>query len=136
MRPAPRSLRPLPSPPVKHLLFLLTLAVYGFSATDMHEWLHVPQVAVHFLEQHTGEEFHDLFHDEHTGAPAHDEHAHDPFSADCHGEFCACSGLVALSPVTAAFRISLAPLTTTVGAHVLNVAPCAFAGNVWNPPKT
>jgi hypothetical protein len=120
---------------MRRLLFLLTLALYGFSATDMHEWLQVPQAVMHFLEQHTGEEFHELFHNEHTGAQEHDENDHDPFSEDCHGEFCACSGLVALSPVHSAFHISLAPITTAVGAHVLNVAPCGFAGNVWNPPK-
>jgi len=115
--------------------FALVMALYAFSAFEVHEWLHVPSAVAHFLEQHTSEEFHDLFHEEHTGAQEHDEHDHDPFSEDCHGEFCACSGLVALAPVNSAFHISLAPITTAVGAHVLNVAPCGFAGNVWNPPK-
>lgn len=120
---------------MRRFLFLLTLAVYGFGAMELHEWLHVPQVVVHFLEQHTSEDFHDLFHEEHTAGQQHNEHDHDPFGEDCSGEFCACSGLVALAPVHIAFRISLAPITTAVGAHVLNVAPCGFAGNVWNPPK-
>lgn len=120
---------------MRRLLFLLTLALYGFSATDMHEWLHVPQVVMHFLEQHTSEDFHDLFHNEHTDDQQHDEHDHDPFSEDCHGEFCACSGLVALSPVNRSLLISLQPLTTKVGAQFLNVAPSGFTGNVWIPPK-
>lgn len=116
-------------------LFAFTLALYAFSALELHEWLHVPHAVAHFLEQHTSEDYHDLFHTEHTGAEQHDAHDHDPFSEDCHGEFCACSGLIALSPVSHSFRISLAPTTTVVGAHVLCVAPCGFAGNVWNPPK-
>ena len=102
---------------MRRLLFLLTLTVYGFSALELHEWLHVPQVVMHFLEQHTSEDF------------------HDPFSEDCHGEFCACSGLVALSPVNRSLLISLQPLTTKVGAQFLNVAPSGFTGNVWIPPK-
>lgn len=120
---------------MRRLLFLLTLTVYGFSALELHEWLHVPQAVMHFLEQHTSEEFHDLFHDEHTGAEQHDEHDHDPFSEDCHGEFCACGGLVALSPVNGSFRISTASIATMVGAHVLDGQPRGFSGNIWNPPK-
>lgn len=117
------------------LPFALVLALYAFSALEVHEWLHVPSTVAHFLEQHTGEEFHDLFHEEHGPAHQHDDHDHDPFSEDCHGEFCACSGLVALSPTNGSFRISVATLTTVVSAHVIDVPPCGFSGNVWNPPK-
>jgi hypothetical protein len=111
--------------------FLLTLVLYAFSVLDLHEWAHVPATVVHWLEHHT-----DLgHHDEETGHH-HDEHGdHDPFSEDCHGEFCACSGLVALSPVNRSLLISLQPLTTKVGAQFLNVAPSGFTGNVWIPPK-
>lgn len=117
-------------------LFALTLALYGFSAMELHEWVRVPQVVMHFLEEHTSEEFHDLFHSEHgTGEADHQEHDHTPFDEDCHGELCACSGLVALAPINASFRISVEPLTTMVGRALLPMAPSAFSGNVWNPPK-
>ncbi len=116
---------------MRRLLFLLTLAVYGFSAMDMHEWVRVPQVVVHLLEHHS-----DLgHHDEDTGSH-HDSDGHqDPFSEDCHGEFCACGGLVAVVPVPAVHLLSLTPLSVTFDAAFLPMAPCAFSGNVWNPPK-
>ncbi|MBK8227475.1 MAG: hypothetical protein IPK70_09920 [Flavobacteriales bacterium] len=115
--------------------FGLVLALYAFSALEMHEWLHVPSVVAHFLEQHTGEEFHDLFHEEHGPTQHHDDHEHDPFNEDCHGEFCACGGLVALSPVNGSLQIGVAALTIAVGAHVIDVPPRGYSGTVWNPPK-
>lgn len=121
---------------MRRLLFALTLAVYGFSAMELHEWVRVPQVVLHFLEQHTSEEFHDLFHGEHTGTVStHDEHDHDPFDEDCPGEFCACSGMIAVVPANCSFRISVASLTSLVGATPSPMALNAFTGNVWNPPK-
>lgn len=112
-------------------LFLLTMALYGFSAMDLHEWVRVPQVVMHLLEHHS-----DLGHNDDVTGEHHNHKDHDdPFAEDCHGEFCACSGLVALSPVNGSLRISIACITTVVSAHVLDVAPCGFAGNVWNPPK-
>lgn len=123
------------APEMRRLLFIFTLAIYGFSAMEAHEWLHVPQVVMHFLEGHTGEEFHDLFHDEHTGGQQHEEHDHNPFKEDCHGEFCAGSGLIALPPLNVAYHISLPPHATSVGVHVLNVALSGFTGNTWIPPK-
>ncbi len=121
---------------MRRLLFLLTLALYGFSAMELHEWLHVPQVVMHFLEEHTSEDLHGLFHADHDGgAPEHHDEDHAPFEKDCHGEFCACGGLVALAPVNPSFPISIAPLTTPVGAALLPMALNAFSGNVWNPPK-
>lgn len=115
--------------------FALVLALYAFSAFEVHEWMHVPSAVGHFLEQHTSEDFHDLFHQEHGPTQQHDHDDHDPFSEDCHGEFCACSGLVALSPVNSSLQIGVAALTTVVGAHVIDVPPCGYSGNVWNPPK-
>lgn len=120
---------------MRRFLFILTLAIYGFSAMEAHEWLRVPQVVMHFLEEHTSEEFHVLFHGEHTGGQQHEEHDHNPFKEDCHGEFCACSGLLALSPLNIVIRISLPPNPTTGGTHVLNVASCGFTGDLWIPPK-
>lgn len=117
-------------------LFALTLLVYGSSAMELHEWARVPQVVMHFLEEHTSEEFHDLFHSEHgTGEADHQDHDHTPFDEDCHGEFCACSGLIALSHDNRSLLISLVPLTTTLGVAELPIASGAFTGGVWNPPK-
>ena len=113
-------------------LFLLTLALYGFSALDLHEWARVPQVALHLLEHHS-----DLgHHDEEGSEHGHDsDHDHTPFDADCHGEFCACSGMIALPTDQRALLVSLAPLTTTMGMAELPIATGAFTGGVWNPPK-
>ena len=116
---------------MRRLLFLLTLALYGYSATDMHEWVHVPQVVAHLLEHHS-----DLgHHDEDIGSHHDPAGHHDPFSEDCQGEFCACGGLVAVAPVPVGHLLSLAPLSVTVGGALQAVVPCAFTGNVWNPPK-
>lgn len=121
---------------MRRSLFLFTLAFYGTSAMELHEWVRVPQVVMHFLEEHTSEEFHDLFHDDHgTEEAGHEEHDHTPFDADCHGEFCACSGLLALPPGASAHLLSSAPLTSRVGVALLPIALNAFSGNVWNPPK-
>ena len=122
---------------MRRLLFLLTLALYGFSALELHEWARVPQVVMHFLEQHTSEEYHTLCHADHGsgGTQQAGEHDHTPFDEDCHGEFCACSGMVALPPVATAHLLSSALLTTTIGATFSPMTPGAFSGNVWNPPK-
>lgn len=116
---------------MRQLLFALTLAVYGFSAMDLHEWVHVPQVVAHLLEHHS-----DLgHHDEDTGTH-HDPAGHqDPFSKDCHGEFCACGGFAAIVPGPVGQLVTLAPLATPMGGLLLTSAPSAFTGNVWNPPK-
>jgi hypothetical protein len=121
---------------MRRLLFLITLALYGFSAMELHEWLHVPQVVMHFLEEHTSEDLHGLFHADHDGgAPEHHDEDHAPFEKDCHGEFCACGGLVAIATEHRAQLISCLPLTTTLGAAELPIASGAFTGGVWNPPK-
>ncbi|MBK9760539.1 MAG: hypothetical protein IPO90_11355 [Flavobacteriales bacterium] len=117
---------------MRRLLFLLTLALYGFSAMDLHEWAHVPKVVMHVLEHHSS-----LGHEDAEGS-AHghdDDHDHSPFEEDCHGEFCACSGLLAISVDQRAAVINLVPLTTLLGAAELPIASGAFTGGVWNPPK-
>ena len=114
------------------LLFLLTLALYGYSAMDMREWVRVPQVVLHMLEHHSDLGHHDEEGSDHEHGTGHD---HMPFDCDCHGEFCACSGTVALSTEPQAALISLVPLTATLGAAELPIASGAFSGNVWNPPK-
>jgi len=117
---------------LRNLLFIITLLSYGFSATEMHEWVRVPQVVLHLLEHHS-----DLGHHDEEGAPHDDDtdHDHMPFDEDCHGELCACGGLVALAAGNSSCRITVSPLTTVVGTFFLPSAPSAFAGNVWNPPK-
>jgi hypothetical protein len=118
---------------MRRLLFVLTLAVYGFSAMDLHEWVRVPQVVLHLLEHHS-----DLGHHDEEGSQHgdHGDHDHSPFDEDCHGEFCACSGLLALCSTEGSALISLLPLTTTLGAQELPMASGAFTGGVWNPPKS
>ena len=115
------------------LLFALTLLVYGSSAMELHEWARVPQVIMHLLEHHS-----DLGHHDKEGSDhEHDgDHDHTPFDEDCHGEFCACSGMIGLSGDEHSFLISLVPLTTTLGAAELPIASGAFTGGVWNPPKS
>ena len=116
---------------MRRYLFLLTLALYGFSAMDLHEWVRVPQVVLHLLEHHS-----DLGHHDENGADHGDtEHDHTPFDEDCHGEFCACSGMIALPSDQRAWVVSLIPLTTTLGVAELPIASGAFTGGVWNPPK-
>jgi hypothetical protein len=117
---------------MRRYLFLLTLALYGFSAMDLHEWVRVPQVVLHLLEHHS-----DLgHHDEEGSTHGHDgDHDHMPFDEDCHGEFCACSGMIALPMDHHAWVVSLVPLTTTMGVAELPLASGAFTGGVWNPPK-
>lgn len=117
---------------MRRLVFLITLALYGFSAMELHEWARVPQVVMHLLEHHS-----DLGHHDAAGS-GHDhdsDHEHTPFGEDCHGELCACSGLVALPTDDSGLVTSLVPLTTTLGVAQLPIASGAFTGGVWNPPK-
>lgn len=117
---------------MRRLLFALTLAIYGFSALDLHEWARVPQVLLHLLEHHSGLAHHDEDGSEH----GHErDHGHSPFGKDCHGEFCACSGMIALAQGEGSAMISLVPLTTRLGVAALPIASGAFTGGVWNPPK-
>ena len=127
---------PLAAPYIRHsmrrLLFLLTLMLYGFSAMDLHEWLRVPMVVVHLLEHHSGLGQHDAEGSKH----GHDgDHDHTPFDADCHGEFCACSGTFALTTEQRVSLISTVPLTTILEVVEQSIASGAFTGGVWNPPK-
>lgn len=117
---------------MSRLLFALTLALYGFSAMELHEWVRVPQVVLHLLEHHS-----DLGHHDEEGTDHGDDNDHDhtPFDEDCHGEFCACSGMLALSCDHRTASIPLVPLTTTLGVAELPIASGAFTGGVWNPPK-
>ncbi|MBK6831520.1 MAG: hypothetical protein IPG92_12655 [Flavobacteriales bacterium] len=115
---------------VPRLLFLLTLAVYGFSATDMHEWAHVPATVVHWVEHHT-----DLgHHDEETGHH-HDEHGdHSPFGCDEHGT-CTAFGSVGLAMEPHAVSMQVSVIDRPAAVPVDEGALAAFSGSKWNPPK-
>ena len=117
---------------MKRLLFALTLALYGFSAMELHEWVRVPEVVLHFLEHHSDLGHHDAEGTHHEEGNAHD---HTPFDEGCNGEFCACSGMVALTTEQRFSSIALVPLMTTLGVAELPIASGAFTGGVWNPPK-
>lgn len=117
---------------MRQLLFALTLALYGFSAMDLHEWVRVPQVVLHLLEHHSDWGHHDEEGSEH----GHEgEHDHTPFDFDCHGEFCGCGGMIALAIDRSPLLVSSVPLSTTLGVAELPIASGAFTGSVWNPPK-
>jgi hypothetical protein len=117
---------------MSRLIFTLILAVYSFSAMDLHEWVHVPHVVLHMLEHHS-----DLGHHDENGSDhdANDDHDHTPFNKDCHGEFCAGNGMVALSPPSPGQLLSVEPLTVAVGTAMFSMPLSAFSGKVWNPPK-
>jgi hypothetical protein len=121
--------------PMRHLLFLLTLALYGSSAMELHEWVRVPQVVMHLLEHHS-----DLGHHDEEGAGHHTDelpgeaHDHSPFDEGCAHEFCACGGL-ALLPMRSVMAwmppMSGSELRTAeVEAYI-----ASYSGSKWNPPK-
>jgi hypothetical protein len=116
---------------MRRLIFIVTLALYGFSAMDMHEWVRVPQVALHFLEHHS-----DLGHHDGRDTDHHDQpNDHTPFDGGCTEVFCACGGVVALLPAYSMPCLLLVPFTAMLGTGVQPMASGAFTGNVWNPPK-
>lgn len=111
-------------------LFSLTLALYAFSVLDLHEWAHVPQSVVHWLEHHTHTGHHGEDGDHH-----HDEHGdHDPFGCDEHGACTAFTfvGLVT-EPRTMAWFVPVAAHKAAI--PVDEGVTCAHTGSKWNPPK-
>ncbi len=116
---------------MRSALFLLTLAFYGFSATDMQEWVRVPQVLVHLLEHHS-----DLGH--HHDAPEEhghsDEEGHDPFSPEQHGT-CGVSSLVCLPCDADVITLTAPTSARSLGRMEMATALSAFSGSKWNPPK-
>ncbi|MEO8589760.1 MAG: hypothetical protein ABI432_10355 [Flavobacteriales bacterium] len=117
---------------MRRALFLIALALYGFSAMDMHEWVRVPHVLVHLLEHHS-----DLGHHDAEGTGHHHDKPgdHDPFGGGCHEVFCACNGAVVINSDALRHVFSVLPLMTTLGMAELPIASGAFTGGVWNPPK-
>lgn len=120
---------------MRRALFLFTLVLYAWSATEMHEWVRVPQVVTHLLEHHSDFGHHDPAGPghHHDDVPDH-EHDHSPFDDGCHDEFCACSSPVLIATVP--------QLALTVPDQALELAPVyresdiiSFSGSKWNPPR-
>lgn len=115
---------------MRRLLFALTLALYAFSVSDLHEWAHVPQTIAHWLEHHT-----DLGHHDEEAGHHHDEHGdHDPFGCDEHGT---CTAFASVGAMTSAPSMYLC---IAVAGHLLAMpadeeALAAYSGSKWNPPK-
>lgn len=111
-------------------LFLVTLALYGFSAMDLHEWTQVPRVIVHLLEHHS-----DLgHHDEVVNGQHEHDGDHDPFDDGCHEEFCACGG-PAFLPMHQRVSIVRSDVAMTLIGPAINARLNSYSGKVWNPPK-
>jgi hypothetical protein len=115
---------------MRTLLFTFTLVLYGFSATDMHEWVRVPQVFVHLLEHHSAFGHHDA---EHSQDDAHDGD-HDPFDDGCHEVFCACTGALFL-PLEQGVVLSVRSEGFALGSIWITRQLEGFSGSAWNPPK-
>ncbi len=115
---------------MRRLFFLLTLGLYGFGAMDLHEWAHVPQSILHWVQHHT-----DMgHHDEETGHH-HDEHGdHDPFGCDEHGT-CTAFALVGMVMEPHALRLDVPEAAQVRAVTVDEGALSAFSGSKWNPPK-
>lgn len=120
------------SRPMRQLLFLLTTALYGFNAMELHEWAHVPQVVGHLLEHHS-----DLGH--HHDVPAEHGHSddadgHNPFGHD-HNEACGASSVISLPLDPYTISLIVPTSTSLLAPPHLAIALSAFTGSKWNPPK-
>lgn len=124
---------------MQRLLFLLTLALFSWSALEMHEWVRVPKVIAHIVEHHS-----DLGHQDDAEGHCADEpladrdhehdHDHSPFAGGCHGDACAAGALVGL-PIQYATAITVpAPGVLLIGTDV-EARLASFSGSKWNPPK-
>ena len=116
-------------------LVLLTRVLYAWSATEMHEWVRVPQVVAHLLEHHSDFGHHDPDGPGHHHDDVPDqEHDHSPFDDGCHNEFCACSGMaVVLTAPQPALQVPTAAMQLAPEYSETDFA--SFSGSKWNPPK-
>ncbi len=125
---------------MRRILFLLTLALFSWSALEMHEWVRVPEVLAHMLEHHSDLGHHDDGDGHCADEPAterghaHDhDHDHSPFAGGCHGDACS-TGAVVL-PVQYFASIPMpSPSVQQVGGEV-EAYVASFQGSKWNPPK-
>ena len=115
---------------MRTILFALVLALYGFSAMEVHEWVRVPQAIAHQLEHHSDWGHHD------SESGGHEEHPgeHSPFGHGCHEVLCACA-TPAFFPEHAGMSMLLSTsISTMIGPEQLATL-ATFSGKVWNPPK-
>ncbi len=116
---------------MRRVLFALTLAIYGFSAMDLHEWVRVPHVVLHLLEHHS-----DFGH--HHDAPAQHDHEdsgdHNPFGHENH-EACGAGTLVSLPCDHACLRLIVPMSASALVPAEVRRALSGFSGSKWNPPK-
>ena len=116
---------------MRRLVFLLTLALYGFSAMELHEWVRVPQVLVHLLEHHSDFGHH---HDDPVEHGHDEEQGHSPFGHD-HHEACPTATLVSLPTGAQVFTLFLPASVSALGSSEMVTALSDFSGSKWNPPK-
>lgn len=118
---------------MRRVLFLLTLGLYAWSALDLHEWVRVPEVLIHFIEHHSDLGHHD--DDRHAGQSADHQHGHEPFGKDCSEHFCACStmALIATRPQLTVTDMPGRP--RTIEALEQQGHTASFLGPKWNPPR-
>ena len=115
---------------MRTVLFSLVLALYGFSAMELHEWVRVPQAVLHVLEHHSDFGHHDKQvngHEEHDGD-------HNPFDDGCDELLCACA-TPAFFPERPTEFVLLNPAAQVLACPGVPVVLSAFSGNIWNPPK-
>ncbi|MGV9012827.1 MAG: hypothetical protein ACOH13_09565 [Flavobacteriales bacterium] len=115
---------------MRAILFSFVLALYGFSALELHEWVHVPQTVLHVLEHHSDLGHHDK------DVNGHEEHEsdHNPFDDGCDEFLCACASPAFLPEMPVEF-ILLENSGQVLVCPEQPVLMRAFSGNIWNPPK-
>ena len=117
--------------PMRRLLFLLTMALYGFAAMDLHEWARVPQVLVHLLEHHS-----DFgHHDDEASAHGHgDEEGHNPFNGHTD-EACGAMTLLSVAADDTEMVMTVPSMERALVPTADEDALMAHTGSKWNPPK-
>ena len=127
----PEACAPYLHPRMRRALLLLTLALYGFIAMDMHEWVRVPQVVLHLLEHHSDLGHH---HDNATEHGHEDTDDHNPFGHEQH-EACATASLVSLAAEPQVLSLFVPASVSALGSSEMVTALSDFSGSKWNPPK-
>ena len=112
---------------MRAILFSLVLALYGFSAFELHEWVRVPQAVLHVLEHHSDLGHHDKDVNGHEGD-------HNPFDDGCDEFLCACAS-PAFLPALAVDLVLLENSGQVLACPEQPLLVSVFSGNIWNPPK-
>ncbi|MBS1580831.1 MAG: hypothetical protein JST66_01390 [Bacteroidetes bacterium] len=118
---------------MRRALFLLTLGLYAWSALELHEWVRLPEVVIHFVEHHSDFGHHDDA--AHTGQSEEHQHGHEPMSKDCRDHFCACNvpALIATRPQLIVTDLRGPLMTLEAFQESGDIA--SFSGSKWNPPR-